>query len=760
MKRLIPLLWLCSLACFGQAGFTGRSTVATTLDFEKQESPGAPFGWGGTRGTIFADDKIVHSGHWSARIEREPTSASAFSTMTQAMVVDFSGKSIEFRGWLRTEDVTGFSGLWMREDGESGSVAFDNMQRRLLKGTTPWTEYSITLQLKPEAKQLFFGVLQDGTGKTWADDLQILVDGQPIASAPRLDLPKTALDTDRQFDGGSGIALASLSKVQIENLVTLGKVWGFLKYYHPLVVSGQKHWDYELFRVLPALLAAPNRTDANTAIDKWIASLGAVAACSPCAKLDETNLHFGPDVKWIEDEARLGHNLSGLLRSVYANRPASGKQFYVSFVPSVGNPSFEHEPTYPTIKLPDTGFQLLGLYRFWNMVQYWFPYRDIIGEDWDAVLAESVPLVALAKDSDSYQRELMRVIARAHDGHANLWSSLKLRPLAGDCQIPVGLRVIEGKPLVNRVDDAVNTGLMRGDVIEEVDGVPIDKIFADAKPFYGSSNDGARLHNMALSLARGTCAEATLRVRRGTEAITVHAKRVAPSQKLFALNTHDLPGPAFRLLSKEIGYLKLSSFLGTLVPDYLKQAAGTKGLIIDIRNYPSDFAVFALGQALVEKSTRFAVFTQGDLTTPGAFRFGPAVSLEPGTPHYSGKIAILVDESSMSQAEYTAMAFRSVPGAIVVGSSTSGADGNVSPIVFPGGFRAMFSGIGVFYPDRKPTQRVGIVPDVRVVPTIEGFRAGRDEVLEEAVRQIVGGAVPADILAGIARSGAKDGALQ
>ena len=55
----------------------------------------------------------------------------------------------------------------------------------------------------------------------------------------------------------------------------------------------------------------------------------------------------------------------------------------------------------------------------------------------------------------------------------------------------------------------------------------------------------------------------------------------------------------------------------------------------------------------------------------------------------------------------------------------------------------MISGIGVFYPDKLPTQRVGIIPDVEVKPTIAGIRAGRDEVLEEALRQILGRDVPA-----------------
>jgi hypothetical protein len=55
----------------------------------------------------------------------------------------------------------------------------------------------------------------------------------------------------------------------------------------------------------------------------------------------------------------------------------------------------------------------------------------------------------------------------------------------------------------------------------------------------------------------------------------------------------------------------------------------------------------------------------------------------------------------------------------------------------------MISGIGVFYPDKAPTQRIGIVPNVEVEPTIAGIRAGRDEVLEEALRQILGRRVSA-----------------
>ena len=79
------------------------------------------------------------------------------------------------------------------------------------------------------------------------------------------------------------------------------------------------------------------------------------------------------------------------------------------------------------------------------------------------------------------------------------------------------------------------------------------------------------------------------------------------------------------------------------------------------------------------------------------------------------------------------MAMRSAPGAMVVGSTTAGADGNVSRIPLPGALEAMISGIGVFYSGGSAIQQIGIVPDVEVRPTIAGIRAARDEVLEAGV---------------------------
>jgi C-terminal processing protease CtpA/Prc len=216
------------------------------------------------------------------------------------------------------------------------------------------------------------------------------------------------------------------------------------------------------------------------------------------------------------------------------------------------------------------------------------------------------------------------------------------------------------------------TELEIGDVITSFDNVPINKLIQGWAPYYGASNEPFRLSIIGQFMTKGECGESSVGVRRGNKEVTLKVTRVA-SENLKA-PTHDLHGPTFRLLSKDVAYLKLSSIKADDAPKYVEQAGGTKGLIIDIRNYPSEFVVFALGSLLVNVDTPFARFTKCDFSSPGTFHWTSPVSLTPEEPHYSGKVVILVDERSLSQAEYTAMAFRAAQGAIVVGSTTAGAD--------------------------------------------------------------------------------------
>jgi C-terminal processing protease CtpA/Prc len=163
----------------------------------------------------------------------------------------------------------------------------------------------------------------------------------------------------------------------------------------------------------------------------------------------------------------------------------------------------------------------------------------------------------------------------------------------------------------------------------------------------------------------------------------------------------------------------------------------TASLIIDDRSYPRG-TVWTLINYLTNKSV-----TAAKGTTMIADNPDPAVEtaqsnlwqLPVNTKFiYKGKIIILVNEITQSQAEYTCMVIQAAfKNTTIIGSQTAGADGDVTGIKIPGGIQTAFSGHGIHYPDGRPTQGIGIVPDIKISPTIKGIKENKDEVLERAI---------------------------
>jgi C-terminal processing protease CtpA/Prc len=189
----------------------------------------------------------------------------------------------------------------------------------------------------------------------------------------------------------------------------------------------------------------------------------------------------------------------------------------------------------------------------------------------------------------------------------------------------------------------------------------------------------------------------------------------------------------------------------------LARFAATKALIFDLRGYPlgthpviggrlatKDAAVAARILApVVDALERAAdrgprVVTPGMATTARSFTEKLQYAVPDGRPRYDGHVYVLIDERSISQSEQAALFYRTVARATLVGSNSAGADGDYTTFALPGGVGFTFTGGTVLAPDGTPIQGVGLTPDIRVTPTIAGIRAGRDEVLECAVRLATG----------------------
>ncbi len=726
MKRTIVFIVIClmSVIAYGQSN----------LDFEIIEK-GKAKGWqnfGEGKYSLEVDTVISQKGKKSGYIgfiEGTPK----FKAWSYDIPAIYQGNKIKLTGYIKTENVTdGYAGLWMRLD---PSVGFDNMSDRGVKGTTDWKKYEVELDLKSsQTQKIVVGGLLVGKGKMWLDNLKVTIDGKKLNKVPLKELSKVEKDTI--FKYGSKIKSIELNEQKTKDLKHLCLIWGFLKYYHPNIAKGEYNWDFELFRILPKIIGAKNTSERDKYLINWIQKLGEYKLLSKKEK-EILDIKLRADLVWIKNS-----DYSKKLKTVLVkikNAKRSGKNYYVGMFPNAQNFDFKNESAYP-IKYPDAGYRLLALYRYWNIIQYYFPYKNLIGEDWKNVLEEFIPKIINAQNELEYKLAILELVARIHDTHAKVWSwDMALNNYWGINYPAIELDFVENKAVITGYyDDKLGkqTGLIKGDNIIKINNKPVDAIIKEQLKYIPASNYPAQLRDLSTKILRTNDTLLNLEFIRNGQ-VQVKSVKTYSAKEVNIYKKYQQRDTCFKFINNEIAYLYLGSIKNSYLPGIFEKIKGTKGLIIDLRCYPSEFVVFTLSKYLLPQKIQFARFSKGSIKNAGRFIFSKCLEVgQKNKDYYKGKVIILVNEITQSQAEYTAMALRVTPKAIVIGSTTAGADGNVSSFYLPGNIKTAISGIGVYYPDKKETQRIGIVPDIKITPTIQGIINDKDELLEKAIECI------------------------
>ena len=537
----------------------------------------------------------------------------------------------------------------------------------------------------------------------------------------------------------SGILFSSLDAMQTANLTAFCKVWGLLKYYHPSVAKGNFDMDQELFKGLSKIYACKTKEDFNAALTQWIVGFGKVEVCKHCKEPSGSNVALSPDFKWLNDETIFTTEVIKTLVFIKEN-PSLGNHYYIDKSRWIGNPEFKNEKGYIKLVNPDAGYRVLCLFRYWNMIHYFFPYKDIIGEDWNTKIPEFLPKFLNATDSLSYQLTALELIAQIHDTHANIYRSKTIENYRGVNYSPAQVKFIEDKAVVTGYFNSklADTSLLQiGDVITKINTKTVEELIKERQPIFPASNYSTQLRDIARDLLRSNQTTLNIEINRNNKLLLIDI----PLVKRSWLNVYkDFSGPTdtcFKLITKDVAYFNLGKIKKTYLPDLMKIAMQTKGMIIDLRCYPSENMACEMDTYLLPSKTPFAKFSSGSVDYPGYFEYEKIEKNgHSNKEYYKGKVIILINEITQSAAEYTTMALRTVPKTTVIGSTTAGADGNISAISLPGNIRTVISGLGVFYPDGKPTQRIGIIPTIELKPTIKGIKEARDELVEKAIEII------------------------
>lgn len=525
-----------------------------------------------------------------------------------------------------------------------------------------------------------------------------------------------------------GIHAQVADSVYYERLYYTCKVWGHAKYYHSRIAAGEVNWDNVLLCALPGIKNAPNNLAFNDSLLLMLQQAGETEAGTETLPEVPDSLNNNTDLSWMYHPI-FSNQVSALLDTIMQRfTPRSNIYVESNFnTPGFINDSLYYSGYSSEIQYPDESKRILAVFRYWNIIHYFFPYKHIMDTDWDAVLVQTIPTIVTASNALEYHLGMRMFTAKINDSHAE-FMSLTYDNWEGIRHTPFLARLIEGKVVVTKVHSSAPK-LSPGDIITKIDGYDIDYLRDSLRKYSYGSNEVWLENRLINIILWGDIGQFSLSVLNGTGEHTFNLNRIFAS----ALSADTTP--AWRIVELNgchFGIVNMGKLTYNHFPQIIDNFQSVDAIIFDIRNYPNG-TLWPFANYLFDAPIHIANFRCPSITYPGML-FWEEEMIGQGNPDPLRKqVMILFDERTISQAEYTCMGLEQIPNAIKIGSTTAAADGNTSCINLPGGISTWATFLGTYYPDYTPTQRVGIIPDYVVRPTIQGIRENRDEVLEFAL---------------------------
>ncbi|UUC44580.1 S41 family peptidase [Flavobacterium cerinum] len=552
---------------------------------------------------------------------------------------------------------------------------------------------------------------------------------------------------------------AQSTKISDDQLVILAKVWGVMKYYHPAVSQGKVDWDKTLINTLESPF---KRTD-NEIITEWLemADKTSFEILTPSKATCDSITFRNFDSKWIEKSRLNTISKTRLLKLINQNQ-------------NIG--TYYSNPTLKSIRLDSQkekiyeGFsanvKLLELFRIWNAVTYFYPYKYLLDTHWDKVLKKYIPIFKNIQNEQDYKLAITLLAAEIQDTHTGLKDTHQYA-VFGKLTAPFTIQIVDNGALITGIKDEKimqKANIKVGDFITKINGKKIHQIIAEKSKYYPASNQSVQLREAYNYLFSGN--EPAFTIEGTTEDGKTFKTNVERMPRTFAeeWDKDGIPNykltykgksydylvwnadqnrlnPVFRLEDK--AYVEFSSLRAGEIDSLMCSFQNTKGIVFDLRSYNDNGALLKVFDHLLSKPQFFGIKTQPEFDQPGKFCFVDYIITKEykligkeNPDAYKGRVIVLINEYTQSAAELWAMIFKKVPNVIFVGSQTAGADGNMVSIKLTDGNALYFSGLGIYYPDGTETQRIGIKPDIVVRPTLKSIRNKADLLLEKAFQLI------------------------
>lgn len=503
-------------------------------------------------------------------------------------------------------------------------------------------------------------------------------------------------------------------------LTTYIKVYGLLKYYHPKYLSGKISIDSAFLHHYNRFTGKLSKELFNSIVDSLLVSNN---------ELDTNKVVFdtsGHLFSWIVSTNTLSDTNKARLFELSRNKNTRLRQHYVkNFDNNIGNAVFINEEiNNDTTYFPDYPIRVLALAKYWNMLNYFYPFKDSIENFDNGFIKNYILKLQQCHSSEDYQLTILEMTTDIHDSHIYITYNQFLNKLLGENYLPFKTDYYDSNFYISKVISK-SFGVKVGDRLININGNNIRDLTDSFNKYIAPKNSIFKNYIKSLLLSHVTTDSVSLKVIRNNDTVLVKTSSVS-----YYVYYRRIMSVKHKAVIKE----KNRIYLNTLLVkdkdvDYAFNNFDT--VILDLRMNIRTGLRFTVANHLFEKPVKWCNVKMPDLNHPGFYHFSDDFLCgEINSNPFKGCVYVLIDENTISQGEASCMMFSLFKNTTIIGRNSRGAVGNVTSISLPGKIKTRFTGVAVF--DLKGTSyhSVGITPDIYIKRNLNSILSNEDEVLD------------------------------
>jgi len=525
-------------------------------------------------------------------------------------------------------------------------------------------------------------------------------------------------------------------------------VWGLLKYHHPVISQGKIDYNKEFLKEFERLETIVYQDKFNDEILNWVKSFDLEKTkyktnSNPqnSKKLFIKNANYS----WIEN-SNFSTELIEIINKIKNNVKIGN--YYASINSMNKFIEFKNEKGINKFDLNKKSHRYLFLSSFWNAMRYWNVNIYLTDQPWSKVLNEMIPEFN-TNDKIKFEFAKDKLFSKLNDSHSNYSSSYFLEKKLN--HFPVfGGRIVNDSLVITKLYNkelAKKNSIDLGDVIYSVNGINLkDYYITKFSNHISSSNNNylkSRIESYFLLASDIDSVQVSLKKRNGESRITnikLYNQNRYSSELRLSLNQSKKEN--WYKLTDSIGYLNLGKINKPELKNAFKEFKNTKGVVIDLRNYPRNISVSEITEYLYPMKKIFVKalgpskpsYGEYNIDAPLRLVKNPFSAGSNNKNHYKGKVVLLLNRKTSSHAEFIAMAIQQSPNCISIGEQTFGAVMNRIRFTLIDRTFIDFTGMGAFYPNDENVQRNGIKLDYYIKESAINYNPNL--YIEEAIKII------------------------